>query len=73
MQEDAAQVEHPGEGERRAGREPPGRRPQLEEVRAEGHPRRQVPKVSARAGAGAAQHNPFSPLTCSWSFFFPID
>ena len=46
-QEDAAQVEHPGEGEHRAGREPPGRRPQLEEVRPEGHPRRQVPKVSA--------------------------
>ena len=53
-QEDAAQVEHPGEGEHRAGREPPGRRPQLEEVRAEGHPRGQVPKVSA-----PAPHNPF--------------
>jgi hypothetical protein len=47
LQEDAAQVENPGEGELRAGRDAPRRRSQLEEVRPEGHLGRQVPEVSA--------------------------
>ena len=46
-QEDTVQMEHPSEGEQRAGRHLPRRRLHLEEVRAEGHPRRQAPKVSA--------------------------
>lgn len=45
MQEDASPVEHAGEGELRAGCHPPRGPLQLEEVRPEGHPRRQVPKV----------------------------